>query len=733
MNTLKKYEFILDGLDCANCANKLQYKFTENINYYNVVVNFNTLKLSFETEDDFEVDLDEVSRVVKSLEPDVIVHYIDEHYKEVVTHDDENEHVHDEHCEHEHEMHHEHEDDKEEHNHDVENKTSKTKKKNNNLLRILCGLILMLTIALVDMPEEYSLVLSIVAYIILLFRTTKNAIKLLKSKVIEENFLITVSCIGAFIIGERFEGLMVIFLYEIGKYLEDKAVNNTRKSIAELMDIRPEYANLLHKNHEHKVDPSQVNIGDIIVVKQGEKIPLDGIVVEGEASLNTASLTGESKPVDVKIEDRVLSGSINVNGLINVRVTEKYEDSTVAKILHLVENATDKKAKTETFVNRASRIYTPVVLILALLVAIGLPVALDITYTESIYRALIFLVVSCPCAIVISVPLSYFSGIGKASKKGILIKGSNYIDAVRDIKYIAFDKTGTLTKGKFEVEKVKVYDKDFSEDEVLEYAAYGESFSNHPLAIAILDEYSKTINKDRISGYKEVAGNGITYKYDNKKVKIGNAEFTGAKEEKTNGTCIYIKLDDIVIGSIILSDTIKEESKSAITALNKLGIKTMMFTGDNVEVAKTVASIIGIKEVKAEMLPNDKYNEIEKLIKNKTKGNVAFVGDGINDAPVLALADVGIAMGGIGASSAIEASDVVIMTDNLNKVAETIKLSKFVTRVIKQNLLFAFLVKLIVLELSVFGLAQMWMAIFADVGVTLLTILNTMRILWKRK
>ena len=733
MNTLKKYEFILEGLDCANCANKLQYKFTENINYYNVVVNFNTLKLSFETEDDFEVDLDEVSRVVKSLEPDVIVHYIDEHYKEVVTHDDENEHVHDEHCEHEHEMHHEHEDDKEEHNHDVENKTSKTKKKNNNLLRILCGLIVMLTIALVDMPEEYSLVLSIVAYIILLFRTTKNAIKLLKSKVIEENFLITVSCIGAFIIGERFEGLMVIFLYEIGKYLEDKAVNNTRKSIAELMDIRPEYANLLHKNHEHKVDPSQVNIGDIIVVKQGEKIPLDGIVVEGEASLNTASLTGESKPVDVKIEDRVLSGSINVNGLINVRVTEKYEDSTVAKILHLVENATDKKAKTETFVNRASRIYTPVVLILALLVAIGLPVALDITYTESIYRALIFLVVSCPCAIVISVPLSYFSGIGKASKKGILIKGSNYIDAVRDIKYIAFDKTGTLTKGKFEVEKVKVYDKDFSEDEVLEYAAYGESFSNHPLAIAILDEYSKTINKDRISGYKEVAGNGITYKYDNKKVKIGNAEFTGAKEEKTNGTCIYIKLDDIVIGSIILSDTIKEESKSAITALNKLGIKTMMFTGDNVEVAKTVASIIGIKEVKAEMLPNDKYNEIEKLIKNKTKGNVAFVGDGINDAPVLALADVGIAMGGIGASSAIEASDVVIMTDNLNKVAETIKLSKFVTRVIKQNLLFAFLVKLIVLELSVFGLAQMWMAIFADVGVTLLTILNTMRILWKRK
>ena len=736
MNTLKKYEFYLENLDCANCANKIQYKFTENRFYYNVVVNFNTLKLSFETEDDIEVDVDEVTRIVKSLEPEVEVHYLNDENRHEFEHKHievcEDEHCHEEH-EHEHEHNHNHENLENVEEKQPEKNKKKDKKKNNNLKRILFGLLLMLVILFVDMPEEYSLVLSIIAYVILLFRTTKNAIKLLKSKVIEENFLITVSCIGAFIIGERFEGLMVILLYEIGKYLEEKAVNNTRKSIADLMDIRPEYANLVHNNHEHKVNPSEVKIGDIIVIKQGEKIPLDGIVIEGEASLNTSSLTGESKPVDVKIEDRVLSGSINVNGLIKIKVTEKYEDSTVSKILHLVENATDKKAKTETFVNRASRIYTPVVLILAILVAVLLPTALDVTYTESVYRALIFLVVSCPCAIVISVPLSYFSGIGKASKKGILIKGSNYLDAVRDIKYIAFDKTGTLTKGKFEVEKIKIYDRDFSEEEILEYAAFGESFSNHPIALAILDRYNKSINKDRISAFKEVAGNGISYKFDNKQVKIGNADFTGSKEEKTNGTCIYVKIEDIVIGAIILSDTIKEESKSAVTALNKLGIKTMMLTGDSLEVAKSVAKIIGIKEVKAEMLPTDKYAAIEEIIKNKTKGNVAFVGDGINDAPVLALADVGIAMGGIGASSAIEASDVVIMTDNLNKVAETIKLSKFVTKIIKQNLLFAFLIKLVVLELSVFGMAQMWMAVFADVGVTLLTICNTMRILWKRK
>ena len=718
MNTLKKYEFILEGLDCANCANKIQNKIAENEEYINVVVNFNTLKLSFETNS--PVDKNEIVAIVKMLEPEVEVLDVDNT-------DEHHEHKHEH--EHEHEHNHNHNHEAEEHIHDK----SKSKRINKNLIRIIIGILLMLIVALVNIPEVYKTIIAVIAYVILLFRPAKNALKLLKSKIIEENFLVTVSCIGAFLIGETLEGLMVIALYEIGKMLEEKAINNTRKSIAALMDIKPEYANLIHGNHEHKVNPVEVKIGDVILVKQGEKVPLDGIVVEGEASLNTSSLTGESKPVDVKLDDRVLSGSINENGLIKLRVIEKYEDSTVSKILNLVENATDKKAKTETFVNKASRVYTPTVLIMAVLVAVGLPILLDISYIESIYRALIFLVVSCPCAIVISVPLSYFSGIGRASRNGILIKGSNYLDAVKEIKYIAFDKTGTLTKGKFEVVKIKVYDKDFSEFEVLEYAAYGESFSNHPIANAVLEKYEKVINKDRISGFKEVAGNGITYKYDNKVVKIGNSEFTGAREERTNGTCIYVKLDDIVIGSLILSDTIKPETKEAIGRLNNLGIKTMMFTGDSEEVAKSVAKIIGIKEVKAEMLPNDKYNELEKIIKTKTKGNVAFVGDGINDSPVIALADVGIAMGGIGASSAIEAADIVIMTDNLIKVADTIKISKFTNKIVKQNLLFALLVKIIVLELSVFGLAQMWMAVFADVGVTLLTIFNTMRILWKKK
>ena len=395
----------------------------------------------------------------------------------------------------------------------------KTKKKNANLLRLICGIILMVIALIGILPEKIDLAVVVFAYIIMLYRTSKNA---LKQKVIDENFLITISCIGAFIIGEQFEGLMVIVLYEIGKILEEKAINNTRKSIASLMDIRPEYANLKHGNHEHKVNPNEVNINDIIVVKQGEKVPLDGIVVSGNANLNTASLTGESILREVKENDKVLSGSINEKGLIEVKVTEKYENSTVSKILELVENATDKKAKTETFVNKASRVYTPIVLSLAALVGILLPIFTEITYTESIYRALIFLVVSCPCAIVISVPLSYFSGIGKASKEGILVKGSNYLDAIKDIKYIALDKTGTLTKGKFEVEKIKVYDGKYREDQILEYAAFAESFSNHPLAVAVLEKYGKVVNKENITDFEEIAGKGLSYKLDNFIIKVGN-------------------------------------------------------------------------------------------------------------------------------------------------------------------------------------------------------------------
>ena len=720
MNTLKKYEFRLEGLDCANCANKIQNKISENKDYKDVVVNFNTLKLSFETE--LEVLDEEIEKIVKSLEPEVEVINLKGNGDKSNDHNHEHEHHHEHHHEHDHK----HCDGNCHEKHD-----KKEKKKNTNIIRLFLGILLMVIATMLNLAKEVRLALIVVAYCILLFRTSKNAIKLLKKKTFDENFLVTISCIGALLIGEEIEGLMVIILYEIGKILEEKAINNTRKSISDLMDIRPEYANLKHENHEHKVNPETVNVGDIIVIKQGEKIPLDGRVISGTANLNTASLTGESVLREVKENDLVLSGCINEKGLIEVKVTEKYEDSTVNKILELVENATDKKAKTETFVNKASKIYTPIILILAILVALLMPVLFKITYVDAIYRALIFLVVSCPCAIVISVPLSYFSGIGKASKRGILVKGSNFLDAIKDIKYIALDKTGTLTKGKFEVEKIKVYDEDFTEDEILEFAAIGESFSNHPLAVAVLEKYGKIVNQDRVSNFEEVTGKGLQYNLGERKIKVGNAELTGSKPEEEIGTVIYVKVEENVVGALILNDQIKPEAKEAIEYLNQLGINTVMFTGDNFEVAKEVAKKIGIKEIKSEMLPTDKYNELEKIIQSKKNGNVAFVGDGINDAPVLAISDIGISMGGIGSSSAIEASDMVIMTDDLNKIGEAIKISKMTDRVIKQNLVFAFGIKLLVLILSVLGLAQMWMAVFADVGVTLITILNTLRILKK--
>lgn len=684
MNTLKKYKYILKDLDCADCANKIQNKLAENPNYKNVVVNFNTLKLTLESElDNIKPD---IIKVISELEPEVEVLDID---------------------------------------------TKINEKKNYNLYRVIVGIIFVILGIYVKLPWYFNLIFTILAYCTLLFRTTKNAIKLLMKKTIDENFLITVSCIGAYFVGEQIEGLMVIILYEIGKLLEEKAINNTRKSITDLMDIKPEYANLKHENHEHKVKPDEVNVGDIIVIKQGEKIPIDGIVISGKASLNTSSLTGESKLQEVNINDEVLSGSINENGLIEVKTTKKYEDSTVNKILELVENATDKKAKTETFVNKASRIYTPIVIFLAMIVAIFLPIITNITYSESIYRALIFLVISCPCAIVISVPLSYFSGIGKASKSGILIKGSNFLDGLKDINYMVFDKTGTLTKGEFNIEKIKSYSDKYSEEDILKYASIGESFSNHPLAITILSKYNKKIDEQGVTDFKEISGKGLSYKIDNKNIKVGNNELVDIKKENEIGTVIYVKIDDEIIGYIVLNDSIKKEAKVAIKELKDMKIKTMMLTGDNSEIATKVGKELEIDNIKSEMLPTDKYSEVENLISNNLKGKVAFVGDGINDSPVLALSDIGISMGGIGASSAIEASDIVIMTDDLRKLKEAINISKITNNIIKQNLIFAIFVKVLVLILSVLGLAQMWMAIFADVGVTLLTIFNTIRILKK--
>lgn len=698
---MKKYEYDIVGLDCANCANKIQVELGKVKGIENASVNFAKQKLSYETD---TVSREKVEKLVKSLEPDVELISAEDKIK------------------------------------DLKNEKKQNENKSKfllHILRLVIGTIVAVVGLYLPMPKVLSIILIILGYAILLYRTTKNAIKFLfKSKTINENLLITISCIGAYLVGKHSEGLMVIVLYEIGKILEEKAINKTRKSISDLMDIKPEYANLKTDNDIKVVSPADVEIGDIVVVKQGEKIPLDGIVVKGNASLNTASLTGESKPQDVSEKSEVLSGSVVLEGLLEIKVTEKYENSTVSKILELVENATDKKAKTETFVNKAAKIYTPIVLGIAALVAIFLPLISNVPYgTEngSIYRALIFLVISCPCAIAISVPLCYFSGIGKSSKEGILIKGSDYLDGIKDIKEIVFDKTGTLTKGEFVIDKVELSTNNFTKDEVLEFAVLGENFSNHPIAKSIVGHFNINADKSRVSNYEEIAGKGIKYVIDGKTILVGNSSLVGKETEKVDSTKIYVKIDEELAGSIYLKDEIKEGTKEAIAKLNEKGIVTKMFTGDNKEVASKIAEELGIKEYKAEMLPNDKYTKLEKEIAKYKEPNakVAFVGDGINDSPVLALSDIGISMGGVGSQVAIEASDVVIMTDAIEKINEAINISKKTSRIIKQNLTFSIGIKILVLVLSIFGIANMWEAVFADVGATLITVLNAIRILSK--
>ena len=697
---MKRYEFILKDLDCAACANEIQEKLAKNPKLHNVNVNFAKLKLTYETDD---VSVEEVRKAVLEQEPDV----------EMI---------------------------------DASSENSEPKEEKSNTMSQVCRLVIGIVIAFIGMyaklPATVSTILIIIGYAILLYRTAKNAIKMLfKSKKINENFLITISCIGAYLVGEHLEGLMVIILYEIGKILEEKSINKSRKSIKDLMNIKPEYANLKIENEIKQVSPEEVKIGDIILVKEGEKVPLDGIVTKGNADLNTASLTGESKLSQVQEEKSVLSGSIVVDGMIEVKVTEKYENSTVSRILDLVENATDKKAKTETFVNKASSIYTPIVIGLAAIVAIFLPLFTNIPYVGnngSIYRALIFLVISCPCSIAISVPLSYFSGIGKSSKEGILIKGSDYIDAIKDIKEIVFDKTGTLTKGEFEIQKIDVLS-NYNEQEVLKYAAMGERFSNHPIAKSIIKANKVDVDNIDVQDFKEIAGKGLSYQYDGKTILVGNSTLVNDEnkiDDKDDTTRIYVKVGDELAGIIYLGDTIKDGAKEAIRKLNLQGIRTSMFTGDNHKNAEKIGKELGIQNIKSEMLPQDKYNGLEKIINANTKssGNstnrkVAFVGDGINDSPVLARADVGISMGGVGSESAIEASDIVIMTDDISKIIDAINISKKTCGIIKQNLIFSVGVKVLILLLSVLGISGMWQAVFADVGVTILTIFNTLRIL----
>ena len=726
MNTLKKYEYKLENLDCAACSAKIEDALKKVDGLENVSVNFSKLKLTYETEN---VEFEKVKEIILNLEPEInITQYLNtnEHHHEH-HHHEHHHHEHDECCSHNHN-----------HEENLKIKSSDNRLKK-DILRLIIGIILAcISYLILEKNVKISALLLVISYAVLLYKTAQNAIKLLfKSKTINENLLITTSCIGAFIVGERFEGLMVILLYEIGKILENKAVNKSRKSIAKLMDIKPEYASRKVGEEFEKVNPEDVNINDIILIKKGEKVPLDGIIVKGESKLNTASLTGESKLRDVKVNDEILSGSINEGDILEVKVIKEYKDSTVNKILDMVENATDKKAKTETLVNKAAKIYTPIVIILAILVGIFLPIInTEVTYQESIYRALIFLVISCPCAIAISVPLSYFSGIGKSSKEGILIKGSDYLDALKDINVICLDKTGTITKGKFEVSNIKVLSNNFNEEYLLKLLALGESFTNHPIAKSILEyvDLKTKINYkdelDNVLNFEEISGKGLSYKYLNKDIFIGNKELVNYDEEiEEKGTIIFAKEGDAILGYVVLSDTIKDGVVDFIKKLKENNINSKMFTGDNLEIAKDIAEKVGINEVKAEMLPNEKYDELEKILNNNKNGKVSFVGDGINDSPVLARADIGIAMGGVGQESAIEASDVVIMTDDLNKIIKAIEISKKTNKIIKQNLIFAISIKIIVLCLSTLGLAGMWQAIFADVGVTLITIFNTLRIL----
>ncbi len=582
--------------------------------------------------------------------------------------------------------------------------------------------------------------LFIISYLIVGFSILKKAIRnIFRGKVFDENFLMSVATLGAFGVGEFPEAVAVMLFYQIGELFQSYAVDKSRKSISSLMDIRPDYANVLRDGKEEKVDPDEVKIGEIIVVKPGEKIPLDGTIIEGKTMLDTKALTGESVPVEAKENDEVLSGSINESGKILVKVSKEYGESTVSKILDLVENASSKKSKSENFITKFAKYYTPTVVIIAVILAIVPPFIFKGTsFTEWIYRALSFLVVSCPCALVISIPLSFFGGIGGASKMGILIKGSNYLEVLASTEIAVFDKTGTLTKGVFEVQKIET--NNISKDELLEIAAYAENYSNHPIAKSIKNVYKKEIDTNRIKDIKEISGHGISVTIDDKNVLIGNEKLM--EENKIQytksedvGTILYIAINNEYKGLIIISDEIKEDAFGLMKNLRNLGVKkTVMLTGDKKTVGEDVGEKLGLDEVYTELLPDGKVEKVESLMREKTeKGKLVFVGDGINDSPVLAMSDIGIAMGALGSDAAIEAADVVIMTDEPSKIADSIGLSRKTMKIVKENIVFAIFIKVLVLVLTAIGLSTMWEAVFADVGVSIIAIVNALRMLKMKK
>lgn len=769
----------LNGLNCANCGNKIEKKVDSLKEVQEAVLNFSvsTLTIELKNEEDEEKVTEEVKKIVKALEPDVIVEKYTGHRKkgnDKHTHSHENHshenhsheegcscghHHHEESCNCEEGHHHEkgcecesHKHNKDNcqcghHHHEHENcgcghehsEIENNKEKKFDLsekLPFIVGLIIYIVAIAMGGKDIYSTVLFVVAYILIGGEVVLSAVKNIShGELFDENFLMTVATIGAFAIGEYSEAVAVMVFYKIGEMFQDYAVNKSRKSISSLMNIRADYANKLVGSKEEKVSPEDVDINDIIVIKPGERVPLDGIVLDGESSLDTSALTGESVPRDIHKGEEILSGAINLNGVLKVKVTKEYGESTVARILDLVENAGSKKAPTEKFITKFSKYYTPIVVIIAVILAIAPPLVISgAEFSTWIYRALIFLVVSCPCALVISVPLGLFAGIGAASSKGILIKGGNYLEAVKDAEVVVFDKTGTLTKGVFTVVKINAIG--ISEDELLKVAAMGESFSNHPIGQSIVKSYSKPIDKNLIENYEEISGNGIKAVINGKNVLLGNYKLMkqygiGCIVKEEAGTVVNVAIDGEYKGYILIADEIKETSKNAIKELKRLGIKKIaMLTGDNKKVAESVGENIGVDSVYSELLPAGKVEKLEQLLKEKSpKGKLIFVGDGINDAPVLARADIGVAMGGIGSDAAIEVSDIVLMKDDVSSLTDAINIAKKTNKILWQNIVFSLLIKIGVLILGALGMANIWEGVFADVGVTLLAVLNSMRAL----
>lgn len=671
---LKNYKYYLDNLDCANCAKKVEDEIKKDDRFSSVIVNFSTLTLSFKT--DIRDPFKEIFKIVKTVEPDVLVY--------VEKNDDE--------------------------------------KSDYELLRFILALVILGISFLMDVALIKE-ILIVISYLLLMYKTMIKAIKkIVKSHNVDENALICISAIGAYILGEHMEGLMVLLLYVLGKILEDKAVNKSRNSIKDLVELKVSYANLKVNKRINKVKSESLKIGDIIVVKKGEIIPVDGVILQGHTLVDASGLTGEAALQEKREKEEVLSGYINQGEVIEVKVEKTYYDSTAYKILELTLNATNNKAKTETFVSKIASYYTPIVLVIAILIGAFLPLVSHVSYEDSIYRALTFLVISCPCAIAISVPLSYFAGIGMSSKKKILVKGSNYLDALTKCDAIVFDKTGTLTTGAFELREICVYDEAYTKEEILKLASRGEAFSTHPIARIILGDDKENFDTSEVKDFQEIDGKGIEFIYQEDHIKVGSANFCKTKRDAN----VFVSVNDRVIGGFVFDDHIKENASSVVSSLKNYGIKTYMFTGDNASFAKIVAENTGIDEYKAEMLPQEKFKELEDLQKHH---QVMFVGDGINDAPSLVEADVGISMGSIGSNSAIEASDIVIMNDDLEGIPTMLHIAHKTKRIIMMNLIFSIGIKLLILVLAMFGIAHMAAAVFADTGVTLLAILNSLRIL----